>query len=68
MNINSEPLLSPEEAARLLKTTAGTLAAWRCTGHMRIPFVKFGRKVLYRRSDLERYLDQHTVNASAAAE
>ncbi|MGF7163255.1 excisionase family DNA binding protein [Rhodoligotrophos appendicifer] len=68
MNTATNALLNTEQAANVIGVTERTLSTWRHTGHVRIPYVKIGRKVVYRRSDLERYLDEHTVNASAAAE
>ena len=50
-------LLTPIEAAKYLHVTEGTLAVWRCTGRYEIPFVKSGRKVLYRLSDLENFIN-----------
>ena len=54
-----DPLYRAEEAADLLKSNARTLERWRSTG-TGPPFVKVGRRVAYRRSDLERWLTQQT--------
>lgn len=48
---------SPEQLAKLLQTTVQTLAAWRSTGRYNLPFIKVGRKVLYRGKDVEKWLD-----------
>jgi excisionase family DNA binding protein len=60
------PLLPPNEAAEYLDTTVRTLAKWRCIGTPNIPYVKIGRSVKYRLSDLENYLAKHTVNGEVA--
>jgi excisionase family DNA binding protein len=49
-------LLNEKEAAALLDLKPGTLAVFRSTGRHRIPFLKIGRNVRYRRSDLESWL------------
>lgn len=50
-------LLDENQAAELLTVTPGTLSVWRSTGRYNLPFVKVGRKVRYRRSDLVAWLD-----------
>lgn len=49
--------LSNKEAAALLGCTPKTLEVWRCTGRVRIPYHKVGRRVVYRRRDLEAFLE-----------
>ena len=60
---NRRELVTTAEAAELLGTTAGTLTTWRCTRKIRVPFVRVGRNVRYRRQDLERFLEAVTVDA-----
>lgn len=70
INETSPPpeLLTPTEAADLLRTTADTLAVWRCTGRNAIPFVKVGRSVRYRRADLLDWLDSRcAIHTGVAA-
>lgn len=55
-------LISPKEAAEYLCTTEATLATWRCTRRYPIPFVKLGRSVRYRRSDLEKFIADRVVS------
>jgi len=47
--------LTVSEAADLLRCSHATLARQRAAG-TGVPFAKFGRRVLYRRSDIETYL------------
>ena len=56
--INDE-LLSRKQAAEFLRVKPQTLAAWACTGRYDLKFVKVGRKVLYRKGDLECFLNSH---------
>lgn len=50
-------LFSTQEAARYLSVTVGTLANWRNgQGSVKIPFVKVGSSVKYRRADLNEYI------------
>jgi excisionase family DNA binding protein len=53
-------LLDEKAAAELLDIAPGTLSVWRSTGRYRIPFVKVGRRVRYRRADLEAWLESRT--------
>ena len=58
-------LLSEQEAREFLDTSPGTLSVWRSTGRYSLPFVKIGRKVRYRRADLEAWIEKR-VRASGA--
>ena len=60
-------LLSTLEAAEYVGARPHTLEIWRASGRYRIPFVKVGRLVKYRRADLDAWLASRTVNADAAA-
>lgn len=55
---NLKELLDEKTAAEYLDTQPGTLAVWRSTGRYAIPFVKIGRNVRYRRTDLDAWLAQ----------
>lgn len=46
---------SRPEAAAYLGVSAQTLASWACNKRVDIPFVKIGRRVQYRRIDLEAF-------------
>jgi len=59
------PLLDEKQAAEILNVTPGTLSVWRCTRRYPIPYVKVGRAVRYRLSDLETYMQSRTVGAAA---
>ncbi len=53
-------LLTPAEAAQLLRTTPGQLSQMRFRNEGP-SFLKFGRKVLYRRVDLTAYANGAVV-------
>jgi excisionase family DNA binding protein len=59
----SKALLNTPEAAAVLGCTPDTLVTWRCTKAVKIPFVRIGRLVRYRRTDLDAFLDQNSVKA-----
>lgn len=60
-------VMETAEAAEYLGIKPQTLASWRCTGRHSLPFVRLGRRIKYRKSDLDAYLAAHTVNAPAEA-
>jgi predicted DNA-binding transcriptional regulator AlpA len=53
------PLMDSEQLAPVLGTTPGQLAQWRFRGDGP-PFIKLGRSVRYRWSDVEAWLDANT--------
>lgn len=59
-------IFDPKEASVYLKTPEATLAAWRCTKRVRVPFIKIGGNVRYRKSDLDAFIEanMHDVSAS----
>jgi excisionase family DNA binding protein len=60
-------LLDEIQAAITLDVTPGTLSVWRSTGRYNLPFIKVGRKVRYRRADLEAWLESRTRSSGATA-
>lgn len=61
-------LVDDHDAARILNVTVGTLAVWRSTGRYKLPFIKIGHKVRYRRSDMEAWLASRTHHMGALPE
>lgn len=57
---DSSRLLTPEEAAHLLNLNPQTLNVWRATQRYPLPFVKVGRRVRYRYSDLMKFIEENT--------
>jgi len=60
---SSSPLLTPDQSAQMLGIAAGTLSVWRCTRRVDLPYVKVGRAIRYRLSDLETFIAERTVSA-----
>jgi excisionase family DNA binding protein len=60
-------LLDTGPAAEYLGIRGHTLEVWRTSGRYGLPFVKVGRRVKYRRTDLDRFLDARTVGTLDAA-
>jgi len=53
--------MSRSEAAAYIGVAPQTLAVWASTGRYSLPYVRVGRKVFYRLSDLDRWLSENTV-------
>ncbi len=58
-------LLTPKETAKYLGVREQTLATWRCSARYGLPFIRIGRSVKYRLSDVENWLKSRTVGAAA---
>ena len=56
-------LLSQADAAKYLGTTIGTLNSWRHYGKQKIPFVRWGNRIRYRREDLDAWIRANVENA-----
>lgn len=57
-------LLTPEQAAAHLGIKPQTLAVWRNTNRRKLPYVKVGSSVRYRRQDLEQFIESNLCNAA----
>ncbi|MBD9672993.1 helix-turn-helix domain-containing protein [Pseudomonas sp. PDM21] len=51
-----------KQAAEVLDVKPTTLAVWRSTGRYCLPYLKVGRLVKYRISDLAEFLARRTAN------
>lgn len=58
--IMNKDLLKNKEAAEYIGVVPGTLPVWRHLGIGPI-YLKIGRKVLYRKSDLDTYLESRVI-------
>ena len=56
--MNLPVLLTPEETAGILGVTTSTLATWRCVKRYGLPFVKSGRLIRYRESDIAEFIER----------
>ena len=59
-------LLTPQEYARYRRCSVRTLDRERAEGRG-CPYVRLGRRILYRRADIERHMDAHLRGAREAA-
>jgi excisionase family DNA binding protein len=59
-------LLTQTEAAAYLGLSPNTLEVWRCTKRYELPYVKVGRLIRYRRSELDAWLDSRSVGGDRA--
>lgn len=55
-------LMNQQEAAAYLGTTVGTLNTWRHYGKQKIPFVRWGNRIRYRREDLDAFIIKNLEN------
>ena len=60
--VHSE-LLSRREAAAYLGVAEQTLAIWKCTKRQQLPYVKIGKLVKYRKSDLDEFIAKNLRSA-----
>lgn len=58
----SSDLLNRREAAEYLGVTEGTLAVWASLKRYSLPYVKIGRLVKYRRTDLDAFITCRTIS------
>lgn len=52
-------LYTPKEAAEILGIDAATLAVWRCTQRVDLPFVKIGGRVRYILEDVLQFIENN---------
>ena len=57
--------VDPKTAASLLSSSGASLEKDRAIGHMGVPYVKAGRRVFYRLSDLDAWLRANRVVPSS---
>ena len=63
-SVESNALLTEVAAARILKLSIRTLQAWRCRG-IGPDFIRVGRAIRYRHSDLMDWLKRNTVSPAS---
>lgn len=65
---NDIVLVDTRQAAQILCVSPHTLDVWRATNRYPLPFVRIGRKIRYRMSDLCTFVAQNTCNVGAENE
>jgi excisionase family DNA binding protein len=63
-NSNRPKLLTPEEAAGILGIPPVTLAQWRATKRVNLPYVKVGALVRYKEHDVYAFIEMRTLDSS----
>ncbi len=59
----AEKLLTAEKAGEILGVTTKSLANSRYTGTgLQVPYIKMGKIIRYKKSELEAYIDKNTIN------
>jgi len=58
--IGENKLLTTEETAIYLGVGKETLNVWRATKRYKIPYIKVGKLIKYRKSDLDEWLKHRT--------
>lgn len=56
-----DALKTRPEAAYFLKVKAQTLAVWACNKRHPLAYIKVGRRVVYRQSDLDAFIESNVV-------
>ena len=56
-----DSLLTVEETATYLRVKPQTLATWRCTQRYPLPYVRVGRAIRYRLTDVQEFLRARTI-------
>ena len=59
--LTHDELLTRDQAAIILGVKTQTLSVWASTKRYDLPYVKVGRSVRYRMSDLQRFIERNTV-------
>ena len=61
LKAQTEDRMTRSDAAQYLGVTEQTLAVWACVGRYDLPYTRVGRKVYYRKSDCDAWLNKRTV-------
>lgn len=61
----ADPLRSAPQAAEILGLATQTLAVWRSTGRYGLEFVKIGRRVMYRQSVLDAFIEANSATQTS---
>jgi excisionase family DNA binding protein len=61
-------LLTEDETADYINVKKETLTTWRCTQRYALPYIRVGRAIRYRISDVEKFLAERTVSMANAAD
>lgn len=65
INIYHTKLLSAGETAAILGLKESTLAQFRWRGDKRLPWVKIGKSIRYKLTDIEAFIERSTIGKGA---
>ncbi|MEG3640699.1 helix-turn-helix domain-containing protein [Magnetococcus sp. PR-3] len=60
-------LISPKQTAAMLGIEVTTLSNWRVSKRYPLPYVRIGRKIMYRLHDVEQFIHTRSVNVQGGA-
>lgn len=63
---NKTVLLTRKAAAEYLGIKEQTLSSWATSKRVALPFVKVGRRAMYRLADIEQFIESNLVMGAAA--
>lgn len=55
---SDDKLLTPKQAAEYLGVKENTLAVWRSTKRYDLPYIKIGKSIRYKLSEIETYINR----------
>ena len=61
-------LMTQKEAAEYLNTTVGTLNSWRHYGKNTIPCIHWGKRIRYKKEDLDAWIAEHRTSFATQGE
>ena len=61
ITLSDDVIITTAQASKLLSTPESTLNKWRSTGENNIPYLKIGRNVRYRTTELKKWVDAHMI-------
>lgn len=54
-------LLTPKEAASIIKSSVASMNSLRSQGKLNLPYVKFNSRIRYKLSDIQKWIDENRV-------
>lgn len=62
MTDNPNNLLTPKEAAAMLRSSVSSMNSLRSQGKLNLPYVKFNSRIRYKLSDIQKWIADNTIN------
>jgi len=59
--------LTPREVSDLIRVPVSSMAVHRCLRHDHPPYLKVGRKIIYKKTDVLEWLESHRVTPAGGA-